>query len=187
MEKLSIGGMFMNPFATFTPKIITFDNFIPTDEDIFIQAGDDRQRLIFGEPLEFTDEEKEKIKEFEQYIADNQLELPAGYDFREWYRYYQGWGFNAKNAYEGILENHQFIQDNIPVNMDGLDEYLQKMGWSTSTNETSISDRYWSSMWKPSLIQKLMTRHCSEQPLQLCITHWNMELDQEQSRTGSWS
>ena len=115
----------MNPFATFTPKIITFDNFIPTDEDIFIQAGDDRQRLIFGEPLEFTDEEKEKIKEFEQYIADNQLELPAGYDFREWYRYYQGWGFNAKNAYEGILENHQFIQDNIPVNMDGLDEYLQ--------------------------------------------------------------
>ena len=90
MEKMSIGGMFMNPLISFTPKIITIDTFTPTDDDIFVYAGDDRQRLIFGEPLEFTEEEKEKVAEFEQYISENQLELPQGYDFRECYRYYQG-------------------------------------------------------------------------------------------------
>lgn len=116
----------MNPLISFTPKIITIDTFTPADDDIFVYAGDDRQRLIFGEPLEFTEEEKEKIAEFEQYISENQLELPQGYDFRECYRYYQGWGFDAKAAYDGILDNHKFIQDNIPVNMEGLDEYLQK-------------------------------------------------------------
>ena len=42
-------------------------DFEPEDNDIFFRIGDKKQRLIFDEPLEFEDEELEKIKEFNLY------------------------------------------------------------------------------------------------------------------------
>ena len=43
------------------------DSYVPTEEDIFIFVGDDYQRLIFGDPIVFKDEEKESLKEFLNY------------------------------------------------------------------------------------------------------------------------
>lgn len=104
---------------------ITKDTFIPGEEDIFIHSGKEKQRLIFGEPLEFEEEENLKLQEFLSYITDNNLEIPEGYDHRELYRFYQGCAYNAKKAYEGILDNHQFLKDNLPVDVSGIEHILQ--------------------------------------------------------------
>eukprot|EP00345_Euplotes_harpa_P003905 CAMPEP_0168325140 /NCGR_PEP_ID=MMETSP0213-20121227/4516_1 /TAXON_ID=151035 /ORGANISM="Euplotes harpa, Strain FSP1.4" /LENGTH=124 /DNA_ID=CAMNT_0008327579 /DNA_START=90 /DNA_END=464 /DNA_ORIENTATION=+ len=107
------------------PEQLTKETFVPTKEDIFIYAGEKRSRLIFGHPIEFDDDENEQIEEFKQYLVDNDLELPASIDFREMYRYYQGCGYDPQLAYEGLVENYKFMQENLPVNLDGLEEYLQ--------------------------------------------------------------
>lgn len=114
------------PTYNFTiPAKITKDTFEPTKEDIFVFAGKDKQRLIFGDPLEFEDREKERVEDFNQYLKDNNLTLPDGFDFREVFRHYQGCGFNDKETYDSIVENHKFITENLPVNIDGLDEHLE--------------------------------------------------------------
>jgi len=105
--------------------IITKDNFVPNDEDIFVITGKDKQRLIFGEPLEFEAEEIKHGEEFKHYLEDNDLSVPETYDFREQFRFYQGCNYDPKMTYEGILENHQFISENIPVEVEGVEEFLQ--------------------------------------------------------------
>lgn len=125
----TIGGLGMNFIGAGTLGMnyipITKDTFLPSEEDIFVHAGKEKQRLIFGEPLVFEEKEQELIQEFNQYLTDNGLTLPEGYDEREQYRYFQGCGFDSQKAYEGILENHEFVTQNIPVNMEGLDAPLQ--------------------------------------------------------------
>jgi hypothetical protein len=115
--------MFMHEFMNKGP--ITKHNYVPTNEDIFIYSGKDRQRLIFGAPLEFTEDEMQRVETFNQYLNDRDLTIPEEYDFREIYRHYQGCGFNEKEAYESIIQHHDFIKETIPVSLDGLDEYLQ--------------------------------------------------------------
>jgi len=119
MNFIGAGALGMN----YVP--ITKDTFIPSEEDIFVHAGKEKQRLIFGEPLVYEDKEKELIQEFTNYLTENNLSLPEGYDERECFRYYQGCGYDSKKAFEGILENHEFNTKNLPVDIDSIEEALQ--------------------------------------------------------------
>ena len=69
---------------------ITPETFTPGKEDVALEAGSGRQRLIFGAPIEFDDEEMEKIETFNEFLDKNGLEVPKEYDFREKFRYLQG-------------------------------------------------------------------------------------------------
>ena len=50
---------------------ITMSNFVPDEEDIFIIVDDEWERQIFGHPIQFTEEEMEKVKEFKEYLNEN--------------------------------------------------------------------------------------------------------------------
>ena len=105
--------------------IITKDNFQPSDEDIFVHAGKEKQRLIFGEPLEFDEEESKRVEEFKEYLIENNLTLPEGYDYREQYRFYQGCNYDWKKAFEGIQDNHEFLSKHLPIKIEEIEEFLQ--------------------------------------------------------------
>ena len=103
----------------------TAHSYVPTDEDIFIYVGEYYQRLIFGRPIEYKEEEKEILEEFIQYWSTNEKRLPHDYSRRDMYRVLQGWDFDFDKTYQEIIDHHNFIKANLPVNLDGLDEYLQ--------------------------------------------------------------
>lgn len=105
--------------------LINKDTFVPGDDDIYVQVGDEKQRLIFGAPLKFDEEEQKHVEEFENFLKDRDLTLPEGFDSREMFRHYQGCNYDVNNAYDSILTNHEFMKKNVPVNMEGLDEFLQ--------------------------------------------------------------
>ena len=103
----------------------TVDTFVPEDIDVYISVGDKYERMIFGFPLEFRESELEQIETFNDYLIENKLRLPQGLDFREKYRFLMTSNYKYKDAYEAIVEYNRFISEHTPVNMDGLDEYLQ--------------------------------------------------------------
>ena len=104
---------------------VTAETFVPDDNDIFIQVDENYERMIFGLPQEFKERELERIEEFDDYLMENKLRWPQGFDFREKYRFLMTSDYNKKVAYEAIMEYHNFVKENTPINMEGLDEYLQ--------------------------------------------------------------
>ena len=125
MEPLNmgIGGMFAQDFLKAGP--VNKDNYVPMEDDIFISAGKDKQRLIFGEPLEFTPEEKERVDEFDKYLNDNNLQVSSNYNFRERFRFFQGCGFNWEETYESIVKHEAFCNEILPVKTDNIQEYFE--------------------------------------------------------------
>ena len=54
-------------------------DFAPTNQEIFItNSKGDSQRLIFHEPQELKDYEKDHLIKFREYLKDNGLTIPGG-------------------------------------------------------------------------------------------------------------
>ena len=104
---------------------LTADNYVPTDNDIFIYVGKEYQRMIFGEPDKYKEEEKECLSNFIHYWRSNKKKLPKGYSKSDMYRVLQGWDYDNEKCYSDIVDHYKFMKANLPVNLDGLDEYLQ--------------------------------------------------------------
>lgn len=63
-------------------------NYNPPEEAVFVTFKDGkRHRRIFAEPQVFSEEEIEVINKFEEYLKDNGLSLPEGYDLRDAYKH----------------------------------------------------------------------------------------------------
>ena len=105
-------------------EVVTLETYVPTDGDIFINIGDDYERMIYGHPLMFREKEMDRIEEFNDYLIENKLRLPHGFDFREKYRFLIS-SENNKAAYDNIMAYHNFVMKNIPICMKGLSEHLQ--------------------------------------------------------------
>lgn len=123
----TIGGMLAGT-SGFKIDKVTAENYIPCDEDIFLESGSSKQRLIFGPPLMFSDEEMDKIEEFNEFLDNNDLQIPKQYDFREKYRYLQGCGFDHQKTYDSIMSHKNFMIENLPVDMSGGIEDLLNTG-----------------------------------------------------------
>jgi hypothetical protein len=63
-------------------------NYDPPVEAVFVTFSDGKKnRRIFSEPQVFSEEEIEIINKFEEYLKDNGLTLPEGYDLRDAYKH----------------------------------------------------------------------------------------------------
>ena len=97
-------------------------SFNPEDEQIFFRIKTKKQRLIFEEPQEFEDEEKDRLKEFDMHLEGNSLKLPSEYTFRDIYRFLQAEHFDGKKTYDAIIEHKSFMEKHLPPNIDGLEK-----------------------------------------------------------------
>jgi hypothetical protein len=79
MEAMIGKPMMMAGLLGMQMSLITKDTFVPGYDDIYIVAGGDKQRLIFGTPVKFDEEEQKHIEEFQQFLKDRELTLPEGF------------------------------------------------------------------------------------------------------------
>ena len=103
---------------------VTPETYVPTDDDIYIEAGSGKQRIMFGAPLEYSEEEMEKVEEFNEFMEKNALTVPKQYNFREKFRFLQGAGFDNKKAYDGITAHCEFTEKYFPASPEGLEDLL---------------------------------------------------------------
>jgi hypothetical protein len=45
--------------------------------------------VIYRPPIEFSQIEMESVQHFQQWLIENELDVPDGYDYREMYRFQQ--------------------------------------------------------------------------------------------------
>ena len=98
----------------------------PPEDAIFVTFSDGkRHRRIFAEPQTYSEEEVKVMEEFEQYLKDNALELPAGYTLRDAYKHIIATKSFDK-AFDGIQKQHEMLSSIRPVCSEGLENFLNK-------------------------------------------------------------
>jgi hypothetical protein len=68
--------------------------------------------MIFHTCVNKTQKEVTQMEQFRQYIKDNKLDLPAGYDDHEnlIQRFLEGAQWKHKEAYDSLIVHHKFTQ-----------------------------------------------------------------------------
>lgn len=97
---------------------------MPDHEDIFLEAESGRQRLNFEATIEETDEEMEKLEEFNEFLDTSNYVVRKQYSFREKYRYLQGCAFDHQKAYDSINNHSKFVAEYLPASLVGVIDLL---------------------------------------------------------------
>ena len=101
-------------------------NYEPTEEELFITVSNgDYQRVIFnGRPL--REKEQRELENFRQWLKDNNLELPPGYDDENRFslRFLQCLKWNYQATYDEIYRHREW-RGNLPLNYDALAHDLE--------------------------------------------------------------
>ena len=105
-------------------KVINIHNYCPTEEDSHLVFDVHEQRLLFREPQQFRQDEMNKILDFQNWLNDNQLDIPEQYDYREMFRWLQSMKFDYRTTYNAIYANFEFFNKILPINIDNFQKYF---------------------------------------------------------------
>ena len=103
---------------------VTVKNYWPLEEDSHLVFGKHEQRLLFWEPQNFRQDEMNRILEFQNWLTENELDVPEKYDYREMFRWLQSMKFDFRETYNAIYANFEFFKNILPVNIYNMNQYF---------------------------------------------------------------